>query len=200
MKQQIRTEIQQLAKALKNTENNFEAAAVKKTVAKLMEKLTVLEYLEGQLSGHKRKERPEAVHRMPEGALPQKKQPKNDLETFAKEYTATPVFERKTTEEMPAPQKPQQAKATPVGKTKSLNDLARPSAQIGLNDKLAFIKHLFNGSTDDYKRVLSQIDAMQGFEEASTFIKGRVKPQYNYWLHKDEYTERFMAIVEKKFN
>ena len=41
---------------------------------------------------------------------------------------------------------------------------------------------------------------MQSFEEADTFIKGKVKPDYNYWLNKEEYVERFMAVVEKRFN
>ena len=41
---------------------------------------------------------------------------------------------------------------------------------------------------------------MESFEEAQRFIKGNVKPDYNYWLDKEEYSERFMNIIEKRFN
>ena len=71
---------------------------------------------------------------------------------------------------------------------------------IGLNDRLAFIKHLFDGSNEDYSRVLSQVSTMPNFDEAATFIKGKVKPDYNYWLQKDEFADRFMNIIEKSFN
>jgi len=72
--------------------------------------------------------------------------------------------------------------------------------QIGLNDRLAFIKHLFDGNANDYTRVLSQINTMKTYDEAEAFIKGKIKPDYNYWLNKDEYAERFMTVVEKNFN
>ena len=37
---------------------------------------------------------------------------------------------------------------------KSLNDTLVKDLKIGLNDKLAFVKHLFNDNLEDYKRVL----------------------------------------------
>jgi len=150
--------------------------------------------------------------------LPQKKYMKNDLEEFAANYQETPTFERKQ-EAQREPEKPiykekqaTKGSETPkpdadlVSKTistnekpKSLNDTASQGLKIGLNDRLAFIKHLFDGRTEDYTRVLSQISTMNSYEEAATFIKGKVKPDYNYWMQKDEYSERFMAIVEKSF-
>ncbi|WP_237738907.1 hypothetical protein [Galbibacter marinus] len=72
--------------------------------------------------------------------------------------------------------------------------------KIGLNDKLAFIKHLFNDSSEDYVRVVSQINTIDSFENAQEFIVTMVKPDYNHWQGKETYETRFMTIVEQKFS
>ena len=43
-------------------------------------------------------------------------------------------------------------------------------------------------------------NTMQNFEEAKQFISQTVKPDYNEWIDKDEFEERFMTLVEKRFN
>lgn len=147
--------------------------------------------------------------------LPQKKFVKNDLEEFAANYQQTPTFERKSppssppilSEREPAksadiPKKTNDLVSETISqpkKSKSINDSVQKGLSIGLNDRLAFVKHLFEGKTEDYTRVVSQIDTMNSWEEASNFIKGKVKPEYNYWLHKEEYSDRFMNIIEKSF-
>jgi hypothetical protein len=84
---------------------------------------------------------------------------------------------------------------------KSLNDkLKSDGLQIGLNDKLAFIKHLFDGESEDYKRVISQINTTASLQEAQDFIQQLVKPDYDNWNGKDEFEARFLYIVERKFN
>jgi len=84
---------------------------------------------------------------------------------------------------------------------KSLNDkLKGKSLQIGLNDKLAFIKHLFEGKNEDYDRVISQINTTHSLGEARKLILEMVKPDYNNWEGKEDYEERFIEIVEGKFN
>jgi|SRR5690606_30571327 len=136
---------------------------------------------------------------MPE--KPSVKYAKNDLEEFASTYQQTPVFERKPMELFPKSVEGQEASKTlSESRAKSLNDTVNKGLNIGLNDRLAFIKHLFEGQTEDYTRVLSQINTMESYEAAQNFIKGNVKPDYNHWLNKDEYSERFMNIVEKSFN
>ncbi len=87
----------------------------------------------------------------------------------------------------------------PNEKPKSLNDQLRKEIHIGLNDRLAFIKNLFEGSTPDYNRVLSQLGTMRSKNEAQDFIKNMIKPDYNNWESKEEYEERFMDIVLNKF-
>ncbi|MEZ4857412.1 MAG: hypothetical protein R2781_01215 [Flavobacteriaceae bacterium] len=142
--------------------------------------------------------------------LPPKHFQKNDLEEFATHYKEMPVFERKDnafiakinpqTETVERPFPSEKVKQNDVEKPKSINDSLQTGLTIGLNDRLAFIKHLFDGNADDYTRVLSQINTMPSFEKAQDFIVGKVKPDYNYWLHKDEYSERFMTLIEKRFN
>ncbi|MFC7356222.1 hypothetical protein ACFQO1_00865 [Jejudonia soesokkakensis] len=151
-----------------------------------------------------------------EEILPKKKYIKNDLEEFAANYQQTPTFERKASPSSPpilSEREPAKSKDMPkksddlVGETisqpdrpRSINDSVQKGLKIGLNDRLAFVKHLFDGKTEDYTRVLSQIDTMNSWEEAATFIKGKVKPDYNYWMGKEEYSERFMNLVEKSFS
>lgn len=83
---------------------------------------------------------------------------------------------------------------------KSLNEkLKTGGLNIGLNDKLAFIKHLFNGSSEDYERVISQINTSTSFKDAKEFVNSIVKPDYN-WEGKEEYEQRLMEFIESKFN
>lgn len=82
----------------------------------------------------------------------------------------------------------------------NLNDRMSKGITIGLNDRIAFMKHLFNNSSEDYNRVLSQLITFDTLGEAQNFIDTMVKPDYNNWEGKDEYEQRFMEIVEKKFS
>ncbi len=71
--------------------------------------------------------------------------------------------------------------------------------KIDLNDRIAFVKHLFGNSSEDYNRVLNQLITYDSFEEAQNFIEEMVKPDYNNWQGKEDYSQRFMDIIEKKF-
>lgn len=141
------------------------------------------------------------VAHMPEDALDQddsfKASPNGEkaqtieFETITKDFAEIPDFE--PIEEA----KKREASA----KKQSLNDkLKSGGLQIGLNDKLAFIKHLFDGKNEDYDRVVSQINTTSTFQEAQDFIFQLVKPDYNNWEGKEEYESRFIEIVEGKFN
>jgi hypothetical protein len=70
---------------------------------------------------------------------------------------------------------------------------------IGLNDRIAFVKHLFSNSDEDYTRVMNQLITYDSFEEAQNFIEDMVKPDYGDWQGKEEYEQRFIEIIEKKF-
>ena len=94
-------------------------------------------------------------------------------------------FESETKEEAP--------------KTTTINESQSKSIAIGLNDRIGFVQHLFNDSNEDFNRVISQLNTFDNFEEAKNFINEMVIPDYNYWVGEEDYIERFMAIVEKKF-
>ncbi|WP_134355875.1 hypothetical protein [Flavobacterium psychrophilum] len=81
----------------------------------------------------------------------------------------------------------------------NLNDKLNKSINIGLNDKLAFEKQLFDGSTEDFNRVVSQISTFDSLEDAKNFIEEMVKPDYNDWKGKEEFANRFMEFVASKF-
>lgn len=148
-----------------------------------------------------------AVEDLLKEILPKKETFKNDLEEFAATYQENPVFERKQEVEK------EENVTTSVkelnfeieteseeNKPKSINDKLNQGLNVGLNDRIAFIKHLFENNTDDYTRVLSQINSMSSYQEASTFVENNIKPDYNNWDNKDEYADRFLAIIEKRFN
>ena len=107
------------------------------------------------------------------------------LEEFLAKSKAT-VFDKKDhTEEV----KPAQ----------SLNDRFSKEIQIGLNDKLAFIQKLFFGSESEYNRVLQHLNQLHSLEEAAQYIQQQVKPTYNNWKGKEEYEERFLHLILRRF-
>ena len=84
---------------------------------------------------------------------------------------------------------------------KSLNDKGTNKLlKVDLNNRLAFVKHLFNGSTEDYNRVLSQLNTIDTHERSVSFIENMVKPDYNHWAGKEEYEVRFMYLIERRFS
>ena len=94
----------------------------------------------------------------------------------------------------------EEAKPEPVEpKTASLNEKLAKNINIDLNDRIAFTKHLFGNSSEDYNRVLNQLITFDTFYETRDFIQEMVKPDYNNWEGKQDYEERFMDIIEKKF-
>jgi len=84
-------------------------------------------------------------------------------------------------------------------KSATLNEKLAKGIQIDLNDRIAFTKHLFGNDPEDYNRVLNQLITFNTFYETRDFIRDMVKPDYNNWEGKEEYEERFMEIIEKKF-
>ena len=83
---------------------------------------------------------------------------------------------------------------------KSLNDKLTKEIKVDLNNKLAFVKHLFNDNIDDYNRVISQLNTIETAERSIAFIVNMVKPDYNNWEEKEEYETRFMELIERKFS
>ena len=129
----------------------------------------------------------ESINAAPE--TPKKAEPKQEKKDFRNigvDYDNLPDFEPVNHVEK--------------NKPRSLNDRLKKGINIGLNERLAYIKHLFDGNTADYNRVLSQLNTFTSLEEARKFIELVVKPDYKHWEGKEEYEERFMANIENKFD
>ena len=119
-----------------------------------------------------------------------------------------PVMEVVPTEEdMPAEPMAEEAPAqqdifapTPTAEKKSLNDrLAGNVLKFGLNDRIGFVKDLFDGSQEDFNRVVSQLNTLGNINEAMEFIETNISGEYG-WDQKEETAARFIAAVEQKFS
>lgn len=88
---------------------------------------------------------------------------------------------------------------TSVQSGKTLNDSFHAGISIGFNDRFAFVHKLFDGSEDEYYRVLSQLNTMTNFKEAVAFLDNVVKPDY-HWADKEEFETRLKEILEHHFS
>ena len=81
---------------------------------------------------------------------------------------------------------------------KTLHDKLQNTITVDLNDRIAFVKHLFNGNQEDFNRVLSQLNTMNSEKSAKNFIQKMIKPDYD-WSEKEAYEVRLMELIERKF-
>lgn len=113
-------------------------------------------------------------------------------EELFQEVVSPPVFEKK----QPLEENQIESQST---NTRNLNDRFSKGLKIDLNDRLAFIKHLFNNQREDYQRVIQQMMTYATWKEAQEFIQEMVKPEYNHWEGKEDYETRFLRLVELYF-
>ncbi|WP_309614691.1 hypothetical protein [Flavobacterium sp.] len=129
-------------------------------------------------------------------------QPEEKLEDHIGKY-ADPVFVKPNEVSLfpsEAKEEDKQESEEETPRTQITHDGMSKSIAIGLNDRIGFVQHLFNDSNEDFNRVISQLNTFDTFEEAKNFINEMVIPDYNYWVGEEDYIERFMEIVEKKFS
>jgi hypothetical protein len=131
-----------------------------------------------------------------ERVLPSDEPGRKQLEEIASEYQQMPVFERKKPQE--EKQDAKRINDTQMSRPKSINDQVIDGIKIGLNDRLAFVNKLFDGSSEDYNRVMSQIATMNSMAEVQDFIERQVKPDYNW--EQQELEARFYGLIERGFN
>lgn len=119
-----------------------------------------------------------------------------DVEQFFAEFVAKPD-PVKSDKDWVSP-KPESVPAD--AKKKSLNDvLTNKEISVGINDRHAFVKQLFDGSTEDFNRVISQLNTIDTEERSVAFIENMVKPDYDGWKGKEEMASRFMALIKRRF-
>ena len=81
---------------------------------------------------------------------------------------------------------------------KNLNDQFARELQIDLNDKNAFIKHLFDGNKIVYQQTIKEIESLNQFEQVKKVIEN-AKKYNNNWKEKESYEKRFMYLIHKNF-
>ncbi len=117
-----------------------------------------------------------------------------EVEQVFREFVAKSEPVKSDKEILSPPKENDQAEA------KSLNDrLADREIKVDLNDRLAFVKHLFRDSAEDFNRVISQLNTIDSEERSRAFIENLIKPDYNNWEGKEQYESRFMALIERRF-
>jgi hypothetical protein len=69
---------------------------------------------------------------------------------------------------------------------------------ITLNDKLLYVKDLFNGYNLAYTEAIEILNRFESFEEASRFLKTNYVSKNN-WESKPETTEKFYALLKRRY-
>lgn len=118
---------------------------------------------------------------------------KVDTQTTAKQISFEDLLDYK----LPEPQF--EKKVEPI-KPATLNEKLSKNSTIGLNDKIGFIKYLFDGSEEDFNRVVSQTGTLDDANEVTNFVNDLVKPDYNNWENKEDYEARFMEMLLSRFS
>ncbi|NQX82667.1 MAG: hypothetical protein HRT66_11840 [Flavobacteriaceae bacterium] len=85
-------------------------------------------------------------------------------------------------------------------KTKtSLNDrLSKNKINIDLNDRIAFVKHLFQGDNTLFKESIGVLNSYKEVKQALYYVENNLKTKLN-WDDKKDYEKRFMTLIKRKF-
>ncbi len=221
MSQKIVLEIKNLAKEIENS-SNLNTSVLKNKVSELYNKLVVLEFLEDSIASveESQVEKLQVEEtRIEEEIIESTTNKISDVLDFSKEEEEEEVeiiVEVETINNYTESTENVNEEITTsdtiekIDSTKSLNEsidakksslheeLKKNYIQIGLNDRIAFVKRLFDGSQQDFHRVLSQVNTFSTIDEVKEFIDTMVRPEHN-WENQEEYAERFMEIIEVKF-
>jgi len=82
----------------------------------------------------------------------------------------------------------------------SLNDkLSQNQLIIGLNDRIAFVKHLFAGDLFAFNQCLEHLQQVDSLDAAQDYIEKDIKAKYEWGEKQQPYEERFRQIIERKF-
>jgi hypothetical protein len=98
----------------------------------------------------------------------------------------------------PAASNPQPAASNPQPNAAKSVNARFANLNAGLNDRLAFVKHLFGGDDQDYQRIVAYLATLESKSECETFIREAVQPEYD-WSKSPDVAERFMALVYARF-
>ncbi|TCD29116.1 hypothetical protein EZ456_02850 [Pedobacter psychrodurus] len=120
-----------------------------------------------------------------------------------------PLFTPEAVPVKPAPQ-PEASRAAPslndlLAKTNGKNDepvkapIADLKQAISLNEKLFFIKDLFNGYNLAYSEVIDIINKMNSFEAADSYLQHNYAAKNN-WANKQATVDQFYELLNRRFS
>ena len=69
---------------------------------------------------------------------------------------------------------------------------------ITLNDKMLYVKDLFNGYSLAYSEALDILNRLKTFEEAQSFLKGSYATKNN-WAEKQATADKFYALLQRRY-
>ncbi len=104
--------------------------------------------------------------------------------------------QRLTLNDIMSEQRAAQASPTPRFSSQSVNDL---KAIINLNDKLLFIKELFNGYSLAYSEAIEILNRFDSFEAADHFLQANYATKNN-WASKQTTVDKFYELLHRRFS
>jgi hypothetical protein len=148
----------------------------------------------------------------------------DNLETFKEQYTESVIIEEYSTEpelkilESENVENPLMVKSDLEEQVLTMNDiLASQTSQntvssqynqrqvndlkslINLNDKLLFVRDLFNGYSLAYSEAIEILNRFDSFESADNFLKQNYLSKNN-WYEKQHVADKFYEILNKRFS
>lgn len=228
MHKKIKAELVSLAHSILELENTADVAELQKKARKVYEKLTILKFIDKHLFVEKNEQEILDVvektvvetHLEVEKNVESEITPEEKIEAIFEEestlikddlkeipslqFTLEEEFKDAISADVATEMFEKAGKETVITesqiekKQKSLNDVFNSNIKVDLNDRIAFVKHLFDGSQEDFNRVLSQLNSFDTENEAKDFIAEFVKPDYD-WSEKEVYEKRLMELIERKF-
>lgn len=146
------------------------------------------------LSEQRDEEQPEEILEELEADIPQQQVPEEEkIPDDLPEDKEKIVAERSRTLNDAAAQKEEDRRP-------SLNEiLAASDVKMDLNDRIAFINHLFDGDAEAFETSVSYIFSLTDIDVANEYIIEILKPSYNNWFEKEKYERRFSEIVLRHF-
>lgn len=196
MKEKLHRELNRIAKHILAANDSSELASLYEASRSLYEKLAILKFVENELNDPSLAvDKSEIADKFNEMAtqvlqenedVPETNPHPSDIMTPGMDTIKDMVSEM-----------PSSSEDKPVSTT--LNGQYGAALHFGLNDKLAFVQHLFAGDEEDFKRVISQLSTIETQERAVAFIENLVKPEYGHWEGKEAYEARFLSLVSQRY-
>ncbi|NKI26578.1 hypothetical protein HCG49_08385 [Arenibacter sp. 6A1] len=228
MKKRLKEELRKLSTEIISSRNLNDISALYEATKELYEKLAVLKYIEESLKTTEAKKPKNVIASKFESmansvlkansSVPESNPHKEDIivpgidtirdmvsempnattiEEVLSQFTSKPELMKNDKDLF----MPKEVTTPPITEIRQTAKESQPrDITVDLNDRLAFVKHLFNGSMEDYNRVLSQLRTIDTEERSISFIENMVKPDYNHWEGKEDYELRFMGIIARKFS